>query len=135
MTGSEGPIPHPDASSGPETSGRVDIGIEALRRLRRSGYLALWDVSCDVRGERVRLLGRLPSYYLKQVAQAVVAQVEGVRGVENLIEVASPGGRPYPERERATRAGEPADAGDTRESSEGPVPSVHPERSRERCWS
>jgi hypothetical protein len=35
----------------------------------------------------MRLIGRLPTYYLKQVAQAVVTEVEGVRRVVNLIEV------------------------------------------------
>jgi osmotically-inducible protein OsmY len=76
--------------SAPDPTGRVSLGSEALRRLRRSGYSALRDVSCVVHGDSMRLLGRVPTYYLKQVAQAVVADVDGVRRVVNLIEVVAP---------------------------------------------
>ena len=55
--------------------------------LRRNPYLALRNVSCDCRGGVVVLRGRLPTYYLKQVAQEAVAHLEGVQGVENQIEV------------------------------------------------
>jgi hypothetical protein len=54
----------------------------------------------------VRLCGRLSSYYLKQVAQAVVAEVEGVRRVINLIEVVASAYRPTMGRERAAGADE-----------------------------
>lgn len=74
---------------------KTHTSVEAADRLRRSGYLALRDVSCDVRGEHARLLGRVPSQYLKQVAQAIVAGIDGVQGVTNLIEVTAPRvGRP-----------------------------------------
>ena len=56
-------------------------------RLRRNPYLALRNVSCDCRGGVLVLRGRLPSYYLKQVAQEAVVRLEGVQGVENQIEV------------------------------------------------
>jgi carbon storage regulator len=59
-------------------------------RLRRSGYLALRDIACEVRGGVARLRGRLPTQYLKQVAQAIVAEVEGVIAVSNEIEVIAP---------------------------------------------
>ena len=55
--------------------------------LRRKPYLALRYVSCDCRGGVLVLRGRLPTYYLKQVAQEAVARLEGVKGVENRIEV------------------------------------------------
>jgi osmotically-inducible protein OsmY len=58
-------------------------------RLRRSGYLALREVACDTRGGVVRLRGCLPSYYLKQIAQATVSEVEGVRQIINRIKVES----------------------------------------------
>jgi osmotically-inducible protein OsmY len=57
--------------------------------LRRSGYLALRDVVCDTRGGIVRLRGCLPTHYLKQVAQATVAEVDGVRRIINRIVVAA----------------------------------------------
>ena len=39
------------------------------------------------------LLGCLPSYYLKQVAQEVVARLEGVQAIDNLIQVVPPASR------------------------------------------
>jgi osmotically-inducible protein OsmY len=35
----------------------------------------------------LRLRGRVPSYYLKQLAQAAAANMEGVKRIENHIEV------------------------------------------------
>jgi CBS domain-containing protein len=85
--------PRPEPHAAP-TEGRAAIAAEAEGRLRRSGFPALRTL-VD-RGPRgvLRLEGRVPSYYLKQAAQAVVAEVEGVRRVLNRIEVISPPGRP-----------------------------------------
>ncbi len=55
--------------------------------LRRNLYLALGNVPCDCRGGVLVLRGCLPSHHLKQVAQEVVAHLEGVKGVENQIQV------------------------------------------------
>jgi osmotically-inducible protein OsmY len=60
---------------------------DARARLERSGYLALRGVGCEVVGGRALLRGRVPSFYLKQMAQALVGEVEGVDDVFNLIEV------------------------------------------------
>jgi hypothetical protein len=65
----------------------IAIGRTAEDLLRRSGYLALRDVSCVALGEALYLQGRLPSYYLKQVAQEIAARVVGARLVINRIEV------------------------------------------------
>ncbi|GEM_PF-967503 len=70
---------------------RTTIEEEAEDRLRRSGYLALRDISCEVREGVARLRGRLPTHYLKQVAQAIVAEVEGVVVVMNQIKVIASG--------------------------------------------
>jgi osmotically-inducible protein OsmY len=72
------------------TTAPKHVATEVVARLRQSGYSALRDISCDIRGEHARLLGRLPSHYLKQVAQAIVAGIDGVRSVTNLIEVIPP---------------------------------------------
>jgi hypothetical protein len=135
VTASMSPATHREISPSPGSSRRAGIGLEAERRLRRSGYLALQDVSCDACAEGVRLRGRLPSYYLKQVAQAVVAEVEGVRRVINLIEVVAPASRPTVGRERAAGADESTRIGRKSQSWEGSSPSEPPEGSRERCWS
>ena len=62
----------------------------AEERLRSSGYLALRDVACMARGDVVYLHGRLPSYFLEQLAQEIAAGVEGVRRVINRIDVLRP---------------------------------------------
>ena len=61
--------------------------------LRSNSYLALKNVTCDYREGVLTLRGCLPSYYLKQVAQTVVARVAGGVRIVNEIEVVSPGRR------------------------------------------
>jgi osmotically-inducible protein OsmY len=63
----------------------------AENRLRSNPYLALKNITCSQAGDGALVLrGCLPSYYLKQVAQTVVGQVEGVRRVDNQIQVLAP---------------------------------------------
>jgi len=69
------------------------IGESARSRLQNSSYFALRDVGCAYQDRVLTLRGRLPSYYLKQMAQAMVADVEGVAAIDNQIEVMSPGNR------------------------------------------
>ncbi len=68
---------------------RLNPADLAERALRNSPYLVLRNVSCECLDGVLTLRGCLPTYYLKQVAQAVVAQVEGVRQVVNEIQVVS----------------------------------------------
>ncbi len=58
-------------------------------RLQRSSYRALRGICCDFQGDSgiLHLHGSLPSYYLKQVAQELAGDVEGVRLVDNQISV------------------------------------------------
>jgi len=56
-------------------------------RLRSNSYLALRNIRCEAQGRVLVLSGCLPSYYLKQIAQAAVAQIEGVERIDNRIEV------------------------------------------------
>ena len=69
----------------------------AESRLRSNPYLALKNVSCEIapEGGVLVLRGCLPSYYLKQVAQTVVAQLEGVRRIDNRIQVVAPAPREH----------------------------------------
>ena len=62
----------------------------AEERLRDSGYLALREVACIAHDDEVHLHGRLPSYFLKQLAQEIAARVAGVRRVINRIDVCRP---------------------------------------------
>jgi osmotically-inducible protein OsmY len=55
--------------------------------LRESRYSALRQICCEVCAGVLILRGRVSSYYLKQVAQTVVARAEGVQRIDNQIEV------------------------------------------------
>ena len=61
-------------------------------RLHQSSYKVLSRVCCEFHIESGVLLlsGSLPSYYLKQLAQELVLDLEGVRQVNNQISVARP---------------------------------------------
>ncbi|MGE5195686.1 MAG: BON domain-containing protein [Deltaproteobacteria bacterium] len=59
------------------------------RALRATGYLALRDLQVVVSEGFVILRGKVPSYHLKQVAQATALGVPGVLEVENELEVVS----------------------------------------------
>ena len=67
-------------------------------RLRASPYLAMRKVLCECRQQTLYLKGRLPSYYLKQLAQEAVAGLDGVTQLVNEIEVV-----PRPESRRTAR--------------------------------
>jgi hypothetical protein len=59
----------------------------AERCLRSNPYLALKNISCDLLDGVLVLRGCLPTYYLKQIAQEVVGHLEGVKRIENQIQV------------------------------------------------
>jgi hypothetical protein len=69
----------------------ADLRDAALEVLRSSAYPALRRLRCDVAGSVVRLHGVLPSYYLKQMAQATLQRLDGIRNVINLVEVQGSG--------------------------------------------
>jgi hypothetical protein len=75
--------------TGAHTSGGhiVSRREAAEARLRGSCYLALRDVCCDDRGGVLRLFGRLPSQYLRQLALALACEVAGPAPVAVEIEV------------------------------------------------
>ncbi|WP_435010917.1 BON domain-containing protein [Tundrisphaera lichenicola] len=56
-------------------------------RLGNSGYPVLRDISCHVHDGVAFLDGRLRTHYLKQLAQTVAIEMEGIVRVENRIEV------------------------------------------------
>lgn len=75
---------HPPAAPRSETLSQVEI------RLERSGYSALRRVRCEFLDGLLRLRGDVPSHYLKQIALARAAEVEGVQAIVNEIEVIRP---------------------------------------------
>lgn len=64
------------------------IGDLAEYLLRKQSHLALRRVWCEENalGELI-LRGCVPSYYLRQLAENTVAQVEGIHSLANEIEV------------------------------------------------
>ena len=66
---------------------RLDVAERAESLLRRNGHLFHQNISCDFQDGVLILRGTVPSYYLKQVAQAVVASLEEVIQIENRMEV------------------------------------------------
>ena len=84
-----------------------EIAEIAQQVLRQSSYFELRDVSCEFSGGILTLRGRVPSYHLKQLAQASVADVPGVVEVHNRVEVVTPGRCPKPRLEGSTRRWSP----------------------------
>jgi hypothetical protein len=86
------------ASAPPATPTQTPrVGLKELAEgiLRRTPYLALKNVTCDLFDGVLVLRGCLPSYYLKQIAQEAVALLEGVERIDNQIQVVT---RPFPSR-------------------------------------
>ena len=99
--------PRPESSSPPGLPGGGDasrmassasssplndesLARQAERLLHASSYSQLALVDCHTRGDVLVLSGRVPSYYLKQVAQFVVSQYDPSLSIVNEIEVNRP---------------------------------------------
>jgi osmotically-inducible protein OsmY len=73
-------------------------GLEDLRlaerveqALRATGYPRLRGIEVTVHARLVILRGRVPSYYLKQIAQETALAVPGTHQVRNDLDVVRPG--------------------------------------------
>jgi osmotically-inducible protein OsmY len=64
---------------------RIEESVQG--RLLGSPYFAIRNIGCVYRDGVLTLRGSLPTYYLKQMAQSVVTETEGVTTVVNQIEV------------------------------------------------
>ncbi len=60
---------------------------DVRRRLRDAGHRVLRQVSCEYSNGAVVLRGRVPSYYVKQIAQSVLMASPIVDQVVNLLVV------------------------------------------------
>lgn len=67
-----------------------EMRLVVERHLQMSNYGPVRAVRCSVVDGVVTLLGTLPSFYMKQVAQALVCCIESVIRVENHCEVVYP---------------------------------------------
>lgn len=84
-----GHVDHPGLSAATPTCAPalVPIAEGAEHCLRQNSYLALKNVRCDYHDGVLTLRGCLPTYYLKQLAQSVVARLDGVGRIVNEIVV------------------------------------------------
>lgn len=74
-------------SDAPESDEDTLLYRGAVRRLRSTGYRLLDQLDCEVVDGVVTLLGVVPSFFLKQLAQEAVLPLNHVREVKNLVEV------------------------------------------------
>jgi osmotically-inducible protein OsmY len=65
----------------------LSLAERVERALRANGYPALRTIEVSVEDRRVVLKGRIPSYYVKQMAQAVTLAVSEVQELSNEVEV------------------------------------------------
>lgn len=77
------------AGGGRRAEKEKPVVLAAESRLARCGYPALKAVDCTWRNGVLYLSGRVPSYYLKQLAQEKVRNVKGVEEIVNRTEVAT----------------------------------------------
>ncbi|QDT32364.1 BON domain-containing protein [Thalassoglobus polymorphus] len=70
-----------------ETSTSKDLVRRVCRAITELGYPEHSSVKCESDGSTVTLNGKLSSFYLLQIAQAIAMEVPGVRTVVNKIEV------------------------------------------------
>src|SRR5438093_5624110 len=71
----------------------ADLPLEDKLRLALSatGYSTLRHIGVDHDNGHMVMRGRVPTYFLKQLAQSIAASFPGVHFVDNHIEVAGPG--------------------------------------------
>ena len=74
----------------PQSQEDLCLAERVERALRATGYGPLRGIAVTVRARLVVLGGRVPSYYLKQVAQTTALAVPGTRQVRNDLDVGRP---------------------------------------------
>lgn len=71
-----------------ESSGSSpSVVAEAHRRLQRSSYPSHRRLECRFHGGVLTIQGRVPSYYLRQIAWALVADLRGIDEFVDRMEV------------------------------------------------
>ena len=66
---------------------RKAVEEAAEMRLKSSPYPSIQRVNCDFKKGRLTLHGRVSTFFEKQIAQQAVIGLDGVRRLENRIEV------------------------------------------------
>lgn len=63
------------------------VESEADARLQQAPYRELHTVACSFDQGVLTLKGRVSTYYMKQLAQTVVRELDGVRSIHNRVQV------------------------------------------------
>jgi osmotically-inducible protein OsmY len=74
----------------PEPASTTNVGATAERRLHESPYFFLKGIRCSFDCGVLTLRGSVPLWQLKQFAEAIAARVEGVKYIDNQVQVADP---------------------------------------------
>jgi osmotically-inducible protein OsmY len=74
----------------PSTASAADVAQLAERRLRESPYFFLRRIRCRFDAGVLTLEGTVPMRQLRQFAESIVARVEGVRRIDNQVDVHDP---------------------------------------------
>jgi len=74
----------------------LEVEELAERRLRSDSHQDIKKISCRCSNGVLVLQGRVPTYYLKQVAQETVSRLNRAERIENQIEVIAPDSRQGP---------------------------------------
>lgn len=70
-----------------EVEAPLDVEEQARIRLQHSPYRAIRRVSCHLEDGVLTLVGRVPTFHYKQLAQTAVADLRGIREIVNAIRV------------------------------------------------
>lgn len=81
-------LPPAARSSAPAGDRDVCVQAAAIQAFRNSGHPALRRLDCQVCGRSAVLHGSVPTFYLKQLAQVLVMQLDEHLIVRNLLRVA-----------------------------------------------
>jgi osmotically-inducible protein OsmY len=73
-----------DPTKSPSTPSILET---ATRKLRQQDFRFSRCVTCQLHEGVLLLRGRVPSYYLKQLAQTAVVGIKGVEQIDNRIDV------------------------------------------------
>ncbi|MGH7140441.1 MAG: hypothetical protein ACREHD_32300 [Pirellulales bacterium] len=74
----------------PPTSRGPSTGAEAQRRLQNSPYPAHHRLRCSFRAGVLIVQGQVSSYYMRQMAWALVADLDGIDQFVDRVEVVEP---------------------------------------------
>ena len=70
-----------------ETSDDYSLRETVIQGLRRSGYSSLSNITIEVAGGVVAVLGGVPSFFLKQMAQTIILRIGQVKAIRNNLNV------------------------------------------------